>query len=69
MSKFVKFLVVSLVLFFSISSSFAQDIDELLAAMVEAKDWLQEEAICTVTLFNEQPIIVEPPNFVNLKIV
>ena len=45
MSKFVKFLVVSLVLFFSISSSFAQDTDELLAAMVEAKFSEKEELV------------------------
>ena len=45
MNKFVKLLVVSLVLFFSISSSFAQDIDELLAAMVEAKFSEKEELV------------------------
>ncbi len=31
--------------------------------------WLIEEAICTVTLFNEEPYVIVPPNFVNLKIV
>ena len=31
--------------------------------------WLLEESMCTVTLFNEEPYVVVPPNFVNLKIV
>lgn len=39
------------------------------AAMAEAKDWLKEEAVCMVTLFNDAPLIVEPPNFVHLKII
>ena len=45
MNKFVKLLVISLVLFFSVSSSFAQDIDELLADMVEAKFSEKEEIV------------------------
>ncbi|MAS58857.1 MAG: urea ABC transporter permease subunit UrtB [Gammaproteobacteria bacterium] len=45
MNKFVKLLVISLVLFFSVSSSFAQDIDELLADMVEAKFSEKEELV------------------------
>ncbi len=31
--------------------------------------WLMEEAMCIVTLWNDNPIVVQPPNFVNLKIV
>lgn len=31
--------------------------------------WLVEEAICTVTLWNDNPIVVVPPNFVTMKIV
>ncbi len=31
--------------------------------------WLMEESICTVTLHDDNPIVVVPPNFVNLKIV
>jgi elongation factor P len=27
-----------------------------------------EESICTVTLHDNQPIVIVPPNFVNLKI-
>jgi len=30
--------------------------------------WLKEQDICTVTLWNGAPIIVEPPNFVTLSI-
>ncbi len=39
------------------------------AAVVEAKIWLKEEDICAVTLWNGSPLMVEPPNFVELKIV
>jgi len=35
----------------------------------ENAKWLVEESICTVTLHNDNPIVVVPPNFVNLKIV
>jgi elongation factor P len=38
-------------------------------AVGDAAKWLQEEAICTVTLFNGNPIVIQPPNFVNLKII
>lgn len=31
--------------------------------------WLVEESICTVTLWNEIPILVEPPNFIQMKII
>ena len=30
--------------------------------------WLKEQDVCTMTLFNGQPLSVEPPNFVHLKI-
>jgi elongation factor P len=39
------------------------------AAVVDAKIWLKEEDICAVTLWNGSPLMVEPPNFVELKIV
>jgi elongation factor P len=39
------------------------------AAVVDAKPWLKEEDVCTVTLWNGSPLMVEPPNFVELKIV
>ena len=35
----------------------------------DSAKWLMEEAICTVTLHDDNPIVVIPPNFVNLKIV
>jgi len=31
--------------------------------------WLKEQDTCTVTLYNGTPLSVEPPNFVELKIV
>jgi len=39
------------------------------AAVGDAKDWLKEEDLCSVTLWNGAPLMVEPPNFVELKIV
>ncbi|MEE2778029.1 MAG: elongation factor P [Acidobacteriota bacterium] len=38
------------------------------AAVGEAASWLKDEEICSVTLFNSEPILVTPPNFVNLEI-
>jgi len=38
-------------------------------AVADAKKWLKEEDICQVTLWNNTPLIVAPPNFVKLKIV
>lgn len=37
-------------------------------AVGDAAKWLKEEDICTVTLWNERPIIVTTPNFVVLEI-
>ncbi len=31
--------------------------------------WLKEEDMCMVTLYNDEPLIVTPPNFVELEIV
>ena len=39
------------------------------AAVGDAAKWLKEQDICTLTLWNNEPISVEPPNFVNLKVV
>jgi elongation factor P len=39
------------------------------AAVSEARKWLKEEDICSVTLWNNAPLLIEPPNFVELKIV
>jgi elongation factor P len=37
-------------------------------AISEAKLWLKEEDVCKVTLWNNEPLLVEPPNFVELLI-
>lgn len=39
------------------------------AAMSEAKIWIKEQDICTIVLWNGQPLSVMPPIFVTLKIV
>lgn len=38
------------------------------AMMGESAKWLKEQDICSVMLWNGQPISVTPPNFVNLKV-
>ncbi|WP_045224121.1 elongation factor P [Methyloterricola oryzae] len=38
-------------------------------AVADAKKWLKEQDVCIVTLYNGQPLSVQPPNFVILKIV
>ncbi|MEJ2130727.1 MAG: elongation factor P [Gammaproteobacteria bacterium] len=38
------------------------------AAIGDARDWLKEEDVCTVTLWNGEPISVAPPNFVELEV-
>lgn len=39
------------------------------AAVGDSKKWLKEQDICLVTLWDNTPLIVAPPNFVQLKIV
>lgn len=39
------------------------------AAVGDAREWLKEQDTCTVTLWNGVPLTVEPPNFVELKII
>jgi elongation factor P len=39
------------------------------SAVGDAKDWLSDGDICQITLRNNSPLIVEPPNFVELEIV
>lgn len=34
----------------------------------ETQKWLKDQDICTVTLYNGQPLSIDPPNFVTLKI-
>ena len=38
-------------------------------AVGDAKDWLLGQEICQVTLWNNVPLLVSPPNFVELEIV
>lgn len=38
------------------------------AAVESALKWIKEQDVCTVTLWNNEPLSVEPPNFVNLKV-
>jgi elongation factor P len=39
------------------------------AAVGEARNWLKEQDVCNVTLYNGNPIGVMPPNFVTLVVV
>lgn len=39
------------------------------AAVGDTTKWLKEQDICTVTLWNGEPLAMEPPNFVELKVV
>ena len=38
------------------------------AVVADAKQWLKEQDVCTVTLYNGAPLSIEAPNFVTLKI-
>jgi len=38
-------------------------------AVAESKLWLREEDVCTVTTWNGVPLLVTPPNFVELSVV
>lgn len=38
------------------------------SAMADAAKWLKDQDLCTVTLWNNQPLSVTPPNFVVLKV-
>lgn len=37
--------------------------------VAETKQWLKKEELCTVTVWNGVPLSIEPPNFVELKVV
>ena len=37
-------------------------------AVGEAKDWISDGDMCEITLWNNSPLIVQPPNFVELEI-
>lgn len=38
------------------------------AAVVDAKPWIKDQDICVLTLWNNAPLSISPPNFVILKI-
>ena len=38
-------------------------------AIGDAKDWITDGDVCAITLWNNQPLIVTAPNFVELEIV
>ncbi|MEM7218085.1 MAG: elongation factor P [Pseudomonadota bacterium] len=38
------------------------------SAVGEAKDWLKEQDVCQVTLWNDDPIAITLPNFVELEV-
>ncbi len=38
-------------------------------AVGDAAKWLKEQDLCTITLWNGEPIAVTPPNFVELEVV
>ncbi|MEM6639310.1 MAG: elongation factor P [Pseudomonadota bacterium] len=38
------------------------------AAVGDNAIWLKEEDVCTITLWNNSPLLVDPPNFVELTI-
>lgn len=38
-------------------------------ALVSAKDWLKEQELYIVTMWNGVPLTIEPPNFVILKVI
>ncbi len=49
-----------------------QTFDQLIApaaAMADAAKWLKGQEMCQVTLWNDAPLSVSPPNFVVLKII
>jgi elongation factor P len=39
------------------------------AAVGDAARWLKDQDLCEITLYNDVPLSVTPPNFVELKII
>ncbi len=39
------------------------------AAIADAVQWLKEQDLCVITLYNGAPLTVTPPNFVELQVV
>lgn len=40
-----------------------------LKVVADAKQWIKEKALCTVMMWDGVPLSVDPPNFVELKII
>ena len=38
-------------------------------SIADARKWLTDQDMCQVTLWNNKPLIVDPPNFVELEII
>jgi len=38
-------------------------------AVVDSVKWLKDQDICTMTLWNDSPLTVTPPNFVELSVM
>jgi elongation factor P len=53
---------------FMVPDTFEQHAADL-NAVSEARNWLKEQDMCQVTLWNNTPLSVTPPNFVELTIV
>lgn len=52
---------------FMVPDTFEQHAADM-KAVEDAKQWLKEQDLCQVTLFNGSPLLVMPPNFVELQI-
>jgi|TARA_B100000530_G_C15877447_1_gene455999 elongation factor P len=39
------------------------------AAVSNAKHWITDQDVCQITLWNNEPIVVVPPNFVELEVI
>lgn len=53
---------------FMVSDTYEQyEIDKTIVG--ESRLWLKEQDICIITLWNDLPLIITPPNFVVLKIM
>jgi elongation factor P len=45
-----------------------EQITASLEAILDSKQWLKEDYTCLVTLWNNQVILVEPPNFIETRV-
>ena len=37
-------------------------------ALADAKKWLKDQDLCMITLWNDAPLSISPPNFVELRV-